>query len=1008
MLKATLIKGSGKTRSGAQDMIAYLKATEYYKDKDGQSRDASHYQGMGSEAFGLKGVVSHEVMDRLARGFDPEGNPLCQNAGDPDRRMGYDLTFSAPKSVSCLFADPNVSASIKDGIIEAQRRAVGAAFGYIEKNAKTRRGAQGREVIGVNGLIGMEFNHFSGRNQYDSQIHSHLFVPNLALGEDGQWGTFDNSVLMELQMAGGAIYRATLAQEMEKLGFAIEKDVRYDKHGKEVNIFFRIAGVHPDFEKMMSSRRQEIEAYMAENGVSADTACLATRKHKDEPTWEELQLRWKEIYDVARMNNPEKFLTEKELLNQTGNVGAATDAEILKKLHLTNSVFTRAQLIEEIAKENVGVMGLAQIEAECESFLERNHVFRLKDNQRGKEQFAAAWMVKMEKGIIERAEARQGDLSVRLSKAQVEAAIQKFEKQKNVNLTLEQRAAVEHVCLESGGTACLTGFAGTGKTFSSLAFIEAYKSAGYEVIGTAISGQAAKKLQYETDVKSYSCASLIHRLGKGKMQLTKQTIIVLDEAGMSGSPTISALQKHCDAVGAKLILMGDIFQLQPIEAGAAFKLAIDQVGDAKLSGIQRQEKLEDRVTASAFYGIKEELVKDIHKRTVDRNAEKIMGSIHQKQDTFTEADLHQAVKDLNLRGVNVDDFFHDSYWREVPTPDGKIVFQAKWFDGDKREESLAKGQAILEQKQMKLETLERQRMVQACANPEINGELIYKRMQARNQIVECDTDKQARNSLVKDYFASTQPVEEKLVLAATRDGVHKLNEAIRDELKIKGELTNPTKINMINDAGDPEVKEFCIGDRLRFTQKLDDLGVINGTHGIIERIEAMPDSKGHAGYEFQVRVQSEIKEDDGVILKFNANDFSEFNHNYAMTVHASQGQGKNEVFSLCNAGMTDRHLALVGFTRSKQDFKLYGTSEDFENIQDRFQMDRLKVTSIEESKGFQSKAVKLAAQQKAANKVKAPEVAPEKTKTPEKVPAVQKPIVRDPEITPGRVRGGRG
>ena len=895
MLKVTQIRGNGRTRDGA-DMLNYLKATEYYKDAEGQSQEASQYQGKGAQAFGLHGVVDHDIMDLLAKGYDPNGKPLCQNAGDPTRRMGYDLTYSAPKSVSVLYADPNLSPKIKDQILQAQRRAVAEALGYIEQNAVSRRGAQGREVIPVEGLIAMEFDHFSARNAYDCQLHSHLLVPNLALGSDGKWSTFDNSVLMELQRSSGAIYRAALAAELQKIGFGIEKDIRTNKRGEETDIFFRVTGVHRDVEKLMSSRRQEIEAYMTANSVSADIACLATRKHKDEPTWAELQHNWGQIFQGIQQTAPHKLLSETELLNQVNQVGAATDAEILTKLHRNNSVFTRAQLIEEIAKENVGVMGREQILTEADAFLVRNGVVKLRDNHKGKEQFAARWMLQMEQGIVDRAEARQHDLSVRLTQAQVDAAIHKFEEKKNATLTLEQRKAVEHVCLHTGGTACLSGFAGTGKTFAALAYIQAYQDAGYQVIGTAIAGQAAKKLAFETGIASLNCAALLHQLGNGKLTLTRNTLLVLDEAGMAGSPTISALQKQCDEAGAKLVLMGDAFQLQPIEAGGAFRLAINQIGDAKLSGIQRQQNLEDRVTASAFYGIDEKLVKAIHDKTLD-------------------------VKECQ-----------------------------------------AQGSPLLAQRQNELEVLEHQRMTAACANPEINGELIFQRMVARNQIVECDTDQAARRQLVKDYFASAQPVAEKLVLAGTRVGVNKLNEAIREELKNRHQLTNPIMIEVVNDAGDAELKEFGVGDRIRFTQKYNELNVINGTQGIIERIDVATDSLDHGGHGFQVRIESDLPGENGRIIRFNSNAFCEMTHNYAMTVHASQGQGRNEVFSLCNANMTDRHLALVGFTRAKQAFKLYGTVEDFETIQDRFAKDRLKLTAIEQARGYQAKCVSQAAQ----------------------------------------------
>jgi conjugative relaxase-like TrwC/TraI family protein len=105
----------------------------------------------------------------------------------PRRVPGFDLTFSAPKSVSVLFGvgDDGMRAAIQD----AHDQAVREALAYVEREAGvTRRGAGGAVAIAGRGLIGAAFRHRTSRAG-DPQLHTHVLVANLVLGADGRWGS---------------------------------------------------------------------------------------------------------------------------------------------------------------------------------------------------------------------------------------------------------------------------------------------------------------------------------------------------------------------------------------------------------------------------------------------------------------------------------------------------------------------------------------------------------------------------------------------------------------------------------------------------------------------------------------------------------------------------------------------------------------------------------------------------------------------------------------------------
>ncbi|KQV39919.1 MULTISPECIES: Ti-type conjugative transfer relaxase TraA [unclassified Rhizobium] len=156
-------------------------------------------------------------------------------------------------------------------------------------------------------------------------------------------------------------------------------------------------------------------------------------------------------------------------------------------------------------------------------------------------------------------------------------------------LSGEQKAAIEHV---AGGEriAAVIGRAGAGKTTMMKAAREAWEAAGYRVVGGALAGKAAEGLEKEAGILSRTLASWELRWNQGRGQLDDKTVFVLDEAGMVSSRQMALFVETVTRAGAKLVLVGDPEQLQPIEAGAAFRAIADRIGYAELETIYRQRE----------------------------------------------------------------------------------------------------------------------------------------------------------------------------------------------------------------------------------------------------------------------------------------------------------------------------------------------------------------------------------------------------------------------------------
>ena len=177
-----------------------------------------------------------------------------------------------------------------------------------------------------------------------------------------------------------------------------------------------------------------------------------------------------------------------------------------------------------------------------------------------------------------------------LSERQVRAvsgAILEGTFQRHEQLSEEQRTAIERIA-GPARIAAVVGRAGAGKTTMMKAAREAWELAGYRVVGGALAGKAAEGLEKEAGIESRTLASWELRWNRGRDVLDDKTIFVMDEAGMVASKQMAGFVDAVVRAGAKIVLVGDPEQLQPIEAGAAFRAIVDRIGYAELETIYRQ------------------------------------------------------------------------------------------------------------------------------------------------------------------------------------------------------------------------------------------------------------------------------------------------------------------------------------------------------------------------------------------------------------------------------------
>nr|WP_261454187.1 Ti-type conjugative transfer relaxase TraA [Agrobacterium fabrum]UVZ00129.1 Ti-type conjugative transfer relaxase TraA [Agrobacterium fabrum] len=156
-------------------------------------------------------------------------------------------------------------------------------------------------------------------------------------------------------------------------------------------------------------------------------------------------------------------------------------------------------------------------------------------------------------------------------------------------LSDEQKTAIERIA-GPARIGAVVGRAGAGKTTMMKAAREAWELAGYRVVGGALAGKAAEGLEKEAGIESRTLASWELRWNRGRDVLDDKTVFVMDEAGMVASKQMAGFVDAVVRAGARIVLVGDPEQLQPIEAGAAFRAIVDRIGYAELETIYRQRE----------------------------------------------------------------------------------------------------------------------------------------------------------------------------------------------------------------------------------------------------------------------------------------------------------------------------------------------------------------------------------------------------------------------------------
>lgn len=553
----------------------FLRDDYYHRSTQAQP---SRWWGRGAAALGLEGEVDRTSFEAALAGRLPHGVVLMGRDGGDERRPGFDLTLSAPKSVSLLALVQGAEA-----VRAAHVVAVDATLTYLEREAAQTRATVDRvtKAERTSNMIVAQFSHDTSR-ELDPQLHTHCVVINATRRRDGAWRSLSNERIYELKMLGGAIYRATLASELHRLGYETERshaDGRFEVRG-----FTDAQFAH------FSKRRSAIEAALAERGaagaIASERAALLTRAAKREVDREGLGAVWRdqarEVGIVFPEPQPVRQLQRGRRIAADRAVEGAID-------HLAErrAVFEERQMLAYALAEAGGRATLLEVEQAVGRQVQRGVLVPvLARRSAGGRAFTTAKGVAREQALVAGMELARGRFEPILSAEAVRAAAGARA------LTAGQGGAAELVLTSGDGIVGVQGYAGTGKT-TALRFVrELAERAGYEVRGMAPSAAAALLLQEEAGIASQTLASHLIEQGRAPARQGLRRLWIVDEASMLANDDALRLVTAAQRAGARLVLVGDRDQLPAVEAGAPFRLLVSRgLPLATMDEILRQKDL---------------------------------------------------------------------------------------------------------------------------------------------------------------------------------------------------------------------------------------------------------------------------------------------------------------------------------------------------------------------------------------------------------------------------------
>ena len=552
-----------------------LARADYYEE-GGESLGEWH--GKGASALGLSGQVKTAQLSRLLDGYCPHGSgkKLLQNAGtrsalyhkdgavkERTREVGFDATFSAPKSVSVAWA--MADQRTRNVIQACHHQAVKKTLDILENNYAHSRCGRGGKRLEKTRIATALF--FHGTSRYvegvapDPQLHTHCLVAKASARENGATGGLLFSAyprhqgregLLQVQKLLGAAYRLELSHRLQqRLGYEIMKTT--GRGGEES--YFELVGVDPNVSQAFSKRRQQIEHELEKTEQTVDESpvlksavlALKTRGVKGViPPRKQLFEQWQQLGRQLGYQSPPSTFQLPARQKSLQQLQTSMEQFMQKR-----ESFSRTELLELAAKQAVGTgMNYEDVGERVDKRLTQEDVVA-RSRSPGAQHYALRQSLVAEEQFAEQLAQSNCHLS---PSSEEEAAkwggAQVAENPEQTPLTLP---ALEE---ENSGEIYLINAGNKQQRWEAIKTAhEQWQQRGKEVLGI-VPGTQAYQFEQKAGVKSYPPDWFAFTYGEGNQRLNQHHVLLIHRVEQMGSQRLSTLLKMAQKTGASVVMMG--------------------------------------------------------------------------------------------------------------------------------------------------------------------------------------------------------------------------------------------------------------------------------------------------------------------------------------------------------------------------------------------------------------------------------------------------------------------
>ncbi len=601
----------------ADKYATYLTSTsergDYYVDPEDESGEGAagewhgHPNVLASLGLSPDATVQRDQLLALMNGQAPnDGREIRATGGDGTRVAGIDMSFSPPKDVSALWAASGLE--YRELIERAHKDAVASAMGHLERDVELVRVREAGTLKWqeANSVVAAKFLHNTSRltatqekeGVPDPQLHTHVVVL-AAERKDGKFAAVDSRQVFLSARESGAWYRSVLAQNLQGAGLQIERGTGKDER------YFQVKDFPRDLAERWSTRtahiRQAARDFRTQYGREPNAKELAsltvgTRGSKSTLAPEKVDAAWRGVaaeYGLTREQAHNLFngqtRTQATPARQAENPPPGFQRELMEGLTAKSSMVSEREMYATAYELSAGVCHPSQAQDLVKDMVRSGELIQLE---------GAKWTTRelreREQQTLATVKGRAGERTAPVREQSLREAEQEVAREIGGPLTREQRDAL-HTITGQGGVSTLIGQAGTGKGVVLSAATNAWQKDGYKVIGTAVAGATAERLgaDAKTD-QALTTDALLLRAEKGTISLDKDTVVVMDEAGMADTNRLAQLAEQTTENGSKFVLVGDQAQLSPIGAGGLFSHLKDCTPTAELKEVHRAENQWER------------------------------------------------------------------------------------------------------------------------------------------------------------------------------------------------------------------------------------------------------------------------------------------------------------------------------------------------------------------------------------------------------------------------------